>query len=93
MKIFVKSEDFGFWTQEDITVQRVDFHEDEDEPYKDVLWCNHAGATEEDTESEYMRSDGTVMEISNKALICDKCYAYKCLDEEYWQDAPTEGVR
>lgn len=81
MKIYIKEQDFGFWSEKPVTVQRVEKYTDEDEPYTDVVWCNH---------------DGSWIDEYENVEYCDKCSAHRFnrngLTEE-WQDTPEWGQR
>lgn len=93
MKIYVKHHDFGFWTSKPVTVQVVDWHKDEGEGYKDVLWCNHDGYFEDTFDHDIIHPDDTITTVWNTYEVCDKCNAHRLVGEEEWQDAPFEGVR
>lgn len=80
MKIFVNNKDLGFFTQEEITAQIVS-------PEGELLFCNHAGAVEEHQEDDFL---GTP--IDRYVTFCDKCEAYKREGDNYWENAPFEGV-
>lgn len=91
-KVNIRNHDLGFWTEEPITVQIIDWHKDEEEPYKDVLWCNHARAEEEEVHNEIPVVDGQDISWTDKVLVCMKCGAYRLPGNEYWENAPFEGV-
>lgn len=86
MKVYVKSLDMGFWTQEPITVARYQVDGDE----KELVWCNHAGAEEEEVENQIYRIDHPDIVWTDKVLVC-KCGAYRFLNDSYWSDAPIDG--
>lgn len=92
MKINVLHKDYGFFSEIPITVQKIDWHKDEGEGYKDVYWCNHDGFTIEQDTIHHAFNDGTSSEYSINFYKCDKCDAYRFEDEDYWQEAPFEGV-
>lgn len=92
MKIQVNFKDYGFFSQTPITVQRIDWHKDEGEGYKDVLWCNHDGHEIQENTRQIINVDSQDQEWTTNDLVCDKCEAYKPEHEDYWQDAPFEGV-
>lgn len=89
MRIPVKSRDFGFWTSKPVTVYRVEVDDD----YREIVWCNHDGYFEDELAQERIASDGTVHEMSVKAEVCDKCYAWRPVGAEEWADAPILGER
>jgi len=92
MKILVNNKDYGFFSAQPITVQVIDWHRDEDEPYEDVLWCNHDGAEEEEDAIHHAFNNGSNSEYTVSLLKCNKCEAYKRADADRWEDAPFEGV-
>jgi hypothetical protein len=67
MKISVKHYSDIFDTN--ITV--TEWHPEEDY----LVWCNHAGATEEWINDEVNFNDGRCFDISGYNIICDKCSA------------------
>ena len=85
IKIPVKSKDFGWWSQEPITV-----HRKEDDT---IIWCNHHGAVAETQENTIHRIDEPDIDWQTSVEICDKCQAYKIEGDDYWQESPVEGVR
>ena len=85
MKIEVKHKDFGFFSETPITVQVIDKEEG-------VVWCNHDGFTEETDTIHHAFNDGTSSEYSINFYKCDKCDAYRIEDDDFWQEAPFEGV-
>lgn len=87
MKVYVKSLDMGFWTQEPITVARYQVDGDE----KELVWCNHARAEEEEVENNVPRPDQPDIVWTDRVLVCRKCGAYKFEKETNWWDAPIEG--
>lgn len=96
MKISVLSKDLGFWSQVPITVQRFDKiaymdGPDDFEYEEELIWCNHAGATSEDIENEIINPNGADHVWLTKVSVCDKCDAFQRDNDEWWQDAPSEG--
>lgn len=86
--IYVKNKDFGFWTQEPISVKRMETINDEGE--QEVVYCNHAGAEEREEQHETYRQDQEDIVYKSRMLVCE-CGAYKLEGDNYWQDAPVEG--
>lgn len=86
--ISVKNKDLGFWTQEPISVKRMETINDEGE--QEVIYCNHDGAEEREVENETYRADQPDIVWTSRPLICE-CGAYKLEGDNYWQDAPVEG--
>lgn len=79
-KIFVKTHDFGFWTQEPVTVQ-VKYN-------GELMSCDHAGATEEEIINEmYNPVTEEHKQWTTPILVCDKCGSTKRPDENWWEDA------
>lgn len=78
MKIAIRDRQYGFFSTQPITVQKL-----EDGL---VTSCNHDGYYEEDLPQERIASDGTVREWTIKAELCDKCYAWRQVGEEEWHD-------
>ena len=93
-QIFVHNKDFGFFTQEPITVQRKEVISEDfnGEQETDVVWCNHAEAEEVEEEHQTNNIDAPDMVWTDKALVCHKCKAYKFDGDTDWQNAPVEGV-
>lgn len=89
MKIFVNNKDLGFFTATSITVQR--FAEIIDGE-RELIWCNHAGAVSEKVENQIDRIDQPDITWTSYVLVCDKCPAYKKEGEDFWEDAPFEGI-
>lgn len=89
MKINVINKDLDFWTQQEIPVVKYGVMDDGE---KELIYCNHAGAEEETVHNEVPRIDGPDIEWNSKVLVCGKCQAYKLDGDDYWQDAPFEGV-
>ena len=85
INIPVQNKNFGWWSQEPITVYRK-----EDDT---IIWCNHHGATEECQENTIHRIDEPDIAWQTSVEICDKCQAYKIEGDGYWQDSPFEGIR
>lgn len=83
--VYVRSLDFGFWTAESVTVQKFDGN-------NDLLWCNHAGATEETEQNQIDRIDEPDIVWESKVMVCDKCPAYRHVGDTEWHDAPLDGV-
>lgn len=80
MKIHVNSRDYGFFTTKPVTVQVK---------YKgELIGCNHDGYFQDDHDFDIIRSDDTIRTVSNRYDVCDKCYAYRLVGEEEWQDEP-----
>lgn len=80
MRIPVKIKDYGFYSQSEITVQKVDKYDD----FDDVVYCNHAGYFQSENFNGYPID------------VCDKCSAWRSVTPEgddEWQDAPIEGER
>lgn len=92
MKIYVHNKDLGFWTQEPIPVTRYATQYDEDDFDRELVWCNHAGAEEEEVENEINRIDQPDITWTDRVLVCRKCGAYKFEKETDWWDAPIEGA-
>jgi len=86
MKISVLNKDLGFLTEKPITVQRFEFDGQEDE----LVWCNHAGAIEEEVDNEIPNINGRDIAWTDRVLVC-KFGAYRFLEQDNWQDAPIEG--
>lgn len=84
MKINVLNKDFGFLTEEAITVQRYDFE-------GNLVFCNHAGAIEETASVDIPRIEQQDISFMVTTLVCDKCEAYQRQGEDQWEDAPLEG--
>lgn len=84
MKIDVQNKDLGFFTQSLITAQRREDGE--------VVWCNHHGAVQETVENQIDRIDEPDITWKSSVLICDKCSAYKLEGDDWWQEAPFEGI-
>lgn len=85
MKITVLHKDYGWFSQIPVPVTRRE--------NDDLLWCNHDGAIEEDITSQtwsYERED--VIEWTDVVMVCGKCGAYRPINEDFWQEAPIEGV-
>lgn len=62
------------------------------DPNNEVVWCNHAGAREEDYEQTFHNPYGADTTSFITILKCDKCEAWKRADEDFWSEAPFEGV-
>lgn len=107
-KIFVHNRDLGFFTQENIPVQRFDESswccgaevnkfgfcsdcKDNAEPRHELIWCNHAGAEEIHSTHEENRQDQPDIVYPISYLQC-KCGAYKREHDNYWENAPFEGI-
>lgn len=88
-KIYIKNEDLGFWTETPITVQSFEII-DKDEI--DLVWCNHAGAIEEEHDGEVYNPNGTYHEWTQRVIVCNKCDAWRDALLDDWIDAPFEGV-
>lgn len=86
MKINVIKKDLGYFTQEPITVQRIEKLDDED---TEVVFCTHAGAVEEEKETWPTNYDDRTYIVTT--LVCDRCGAYKVGDENIWNNAPERG--
>lgn len=79
MKIDVNNKDLGFFTQEPITVQSITRE-------GEVLFCNHAGAGEQDLISEmYNPVTEEHKQWTTSVLVCDKCGAVKRKYEDWEQ--------
>ncbi len=89
MNIKVLSQDLGFWTEEAVTVQR--FMPAVGDYEKELIWCNHAGHTEERVECANINPNGQDSVWYENIQYCDKCPAWKRSDEIEWQDAPVGG--
>lgn len=83
MKINVTNKDLGFFTQDFISVKRLEGGE--------IIFCNHAGANEEEVINYYYTPDARDLEWKSTLLVCDKCEAYKPDNQDYWENAPEEG--
>lgn len=81
-KIYVRNHDHGFWTEEPVTVKRKEDG--------NIIYCDHAGAVEEEQENVMYRPDGRDIVWTSRALICG-CGAYQLENDNYWQDAPVGG--
>ena len=89
MKITVKSSQF--W-DDVITVQRFETcDEGTEDEYKDLIWCNHGGAYEEEVENTFMTFEGPTS-YTSKVTVCDKCPAF-LIPGEGWENAPMEGIK
>lgn len=83
MQIHVKNKDYGFFSEQPITVTRLEDGE--------IVYCNHAQAVEEEFSQEFSFNDGTYVEVNKSFLKCYKCGAFKDLtylnnDWEYIDD-------
>lgn len=87
-EIFVHNKDLGFWTQTPITAQRFELVDGELE----LVWCNHAGSESEEIESSIINPNGADHVWYTMIEVCDKCDAIKRPGDNYWEDAPIEGV-
>ena len=90
MNIKVNNKDLGFFTQTYITAQVFEtINED-----KYLSFCNHANAKIEKIENQIDRADQPDICWTTSILVCDKpnCGAYRLEGEEFWQDAPSEGL-
>lgn len=85
MRIYVNNKDYGFLTQEPITIQRF-----ADDSKEDLLWCNHAGAEEVKQENQINRIDQPDIVWTDKIMVC-KCGAYRFEFSDFWEDCPIEG--
>lgn len=88
MKIDVRSFDLGFFTEVPITVQR--FYKDAYD--EELIWCNHDGANFQESNNESYLND-RVITWASRILVCNKCGAYQHEGENYWYEAPENGVR
>ena len=59
----------------------------------ELVWCNHANVTEDVHEDVIYRANGGVSVHNVTISTCNKCEAYRFDYDDYWQDAPIEGVR
>lgn len=77
-KIYVRSFDHGFWTEEPVTVQIK---------YKgELISCDHAGAVEEESLSEmYNPVTEEHKQWTTNILVCDRCGAVNKGDE-VWEN-------
>lgn len=87
-KIFVKAEDFGFWTQQEIPIVR---YEQVDEDERQIVFCSHAGAELKEIEQEYPRIDQPDIVWKDSLIICRKCGAWRLDGDNQWQNTPFEG--
>lgn len=87
-KIHVRNRDLGFFTQTLITVQR--FEIEDGDPV--VVWCNHAGAIEEEYDVQINNVDRLDEVYQQTIIACNKCGASRLPGENYWENAPFEGV-
>lgn len=85
IKIPVKNKDWGFWTEDAITVYRKENDE--------IIWCNHEGYETETEEHTTHRIGERNLTWETIIDTCDKCQAYRMNDDDYWQEAPDEGIR
>lgn len=83
-KIYVRSEDLGFFTQEEVTVVIRDEN-------NEILYCTHAGAKEETETHHYYTPDARDLEYEVTISVCDKCEAWKKDDGLGWEDSPING--
>jgi hypothetical protein len=72
-----------------VTVKRYEVNEDGE---KNLIWCNHAEAEQIENEETIAAGDRLITYVS-KVQSCLKCGAYKYGHEDYWYEAPMEGVR
>lgn len=84
-KIYVRSEDLGVFTQEEVTVVIRDEN-------NEIVYCNHAGSNTESVENSYFTSDGRELEYMVDITTCDKCEAWKKDDGLGWEDQPIGGI-
>lgn len=86
MHINIKSNQYGFFSEEPITVTRSDYA-------GELVWCDHAQADEEQFSGEHYFDDGTFVEVNRRFLKCYKCGAWKDLTNlnNQWEDAPERG--
>ena len=87
-QINIRNYDLGFLTAEHVTAQK--FAKEDGEIV--VIWCNHAGAIQEEIEDEIYVPGGIDRVVITRALVCDKCGAYQPEGQTEWQEAPYEGV-
>jgi hypothetical protein len=78
MNIQVQEKDFGWFSQDAVTVQRFQNYEGE----RELVWCNHANHQEE----QYIDWKG----LTRIQIVCDKCNA--AYGQDGWEDAPEEGA-
>lgn len=90
--IHIRNKDLGFFTQKEITVQRFASDIGADPDDKEMIWCNHAGAIEDEIEQGIVRVDKPDIVWVERILECDKCTAWKHENDDRWQDAPYEGI-
>lgn len=88
-KIYVRSEDHGFFTQKEIPVTRL---EQIDENETQIAWCSHGGAEVEEVDNQINRIDEPDIVWTDRVHICGKCKAYRFEGENEWHDSPFEGV-
>jgi hypothetical protein len=90
--IYIKyADDFDYFDiGKSVTVQRFEQIIEDDDAV--LVYCNHAGATEEDYENEIYYPEGPSQTYIATQLVCDKCEAYRYLGENYWHEAPEEGA-
>lgn len=86
-KIYVKSLDHGFWTEQSISVKR---YEQVDEDEFEVVFCNHDGAEEIEEEQEYINPNGSDVVWKVRVLICG-CGAWRLVGTNDWENTPMEG--
>lgn len=87
-KIYVRSEDLGYFTQVEIPVVK---REQIDENEFNIIFCNHGGAEIEEVEQQYNRIDEPDIVWTDKLLICGKCKSWKLDGDSEWHDSPIEG--
>lgn len=83
-QIYVRSEDFGVFTQEEVPVVRRDAD-------NEITYCTHGGATLEEIQQQYDRIDEPDITWTDRLLICRACKAWKLEGENDWHDSPIEG--
>jgi hypothetical protein len=84
MRINVKHEDLGFFTEKPIpVVKREDGN---------IIWCNHAAAETDTDELHYMSFSGlSCRKVQYR--YCPTCGATQDSHQEMeWQNAPMEGA-
>ena len=84
MRIAVKNEDLGFWTEVEIPVVRYE--------QDNIVYCNHAGAINDTLFHEtysYERED--VIQTHEPIMVCRKCGAFNRVHDSEWEEAPAEG--
>ena len=83
--ITILNKDLGFFTESTVTIQRFDEE-------GDLIWCNHAGAEEEEAYNQVDRVDQSDLTWTEIIKVCDKCGAWQFDGDREWHEAPMDGV-